>query len=120
MEPTYPGERGSGPGGTASTNERDGSGGGETEEEGVFLLSQCNGAESKRGLRLIRKVKIAQLWVPVIIDTGSTVNLMDEKQLEKVNPRPRVWKSEVRVYPYGGESPLPTRGVVVVEMQWDR
>lgn len=92
---------------------------GRVARDHIFFLAGCDAGGGGDGGCLVRRVKVGQRWVAAIIDTGATINVIGEKRLESVQPRPSVRQSDTRIYPYGARGPLPTMGTVVVEVQWD-
>lgn len=89
-------------------------------DEEVFCVSGGWEGAGSRGQRPTRVVKIAQSEVTAMVDTGATVDLMGEGQRARLHPRPKLERTTMRVYTYGGEVPIPIRGTATVEVAWNR
>ena len=56
-------------------------------------------------------ITIGNTVIPVIIDSGVSVNVLDSATLGKLGDNRFVLrKSNVKIYPYGSETPLPNKG----------
>ena len=55
--------------------------------------------------------------ITALIDTGASVNVIDETQFEKLSPRPKITPTAARIYTYGGHTPIPLRGVIQVQVR---
>ena len=60
------------------------------------------------------RIKIKGTPTRALIDTGASVNVIDETMLRKLATRPKVIPTHARIYTYGGTTPLPLVGVVEV------
>lgn len=56
------------------------------------------------------KVKIKDSNVRVMLDTGATVNIIDEATYQTLRHQPPLTKCTVPIFPYGSCKPLPTLG----------
>eukprot|EP00794_Sanderia_malayensis_P017947 gene17947-19737_t len=55
-------------------------------------------------------VKINAVQVPILVDTGATVDIIDEKTLDTMNNKVKLEKTNTKIYPYGSKTPLPLKG----------
>lgn len=94
----------------------------ERREDYVFCLTRCEGGgqghEQGREWRPEWTLQIAGSAIPVLVDMGATVNIMGEKQWRQLRPRPKLKRTETRIFAYGAESPLAIRGAVRLETRW--
>lgn len=60
------------------------------------------------------QIQIGTTKVPILIDTGASVNVLDAVQFQKLSPRPQLRSTKARIYTYGGTSPLALQGVIEV------
>ena len=56
-------------------------------------------------------VLINDTEINVIIDSGSTINILDEDSFHSIMPQPKLEKSSTKIYPYQSDSPLQLQGV---------
>ena len=47
----------------------------------------------------------------VIIDSGSTINILHEKSFDSIMSQQKLEKSSTKIYPYQSDSPLQLQGV---------
>ena len=64
-------------------------------------------------------LKINDVDTKVLIDTGSSLNLVDEHVVQKMNPRPKLQKSKVRAFAFGQCKPLPIKGKYTCTVETD-
>ena len=86
------------------------------EEEDIFTISFTGRENTKKRPPPICNVNIEGVEITALIDTGASVNVMDEIQFEKLVPPPTVMPTAARIYTYGGTTPLPLKGVIHVEI----
>ena len=43
-------------------------------------------------------------------DSGSSINILDEQEYNRLSTRPRLQKTRIKIYPYQTETPLPVLG----------
>ena len=55
-------------------------------------------------------LKINDVETKSLIDTGSSLNIIDERVIQKMSPRPRLRKSKVKAYAFGQKKPLAIKG----------
>ena len=58
----------------------------------------------------IIKLNVGQNLVNFTIDTGATVNIMDERTFNELSVKPRITQSAVKLYAYGNANPLKIIG----------
>ena len=56
------------------------------------------------------QIQINDNPVNVLIDSGSTINIIDQTTLETLNPKPPLTTSKVKIYPYKASKPLQIIG----------
>ncbi|XP_057293836.1 uncharacterized protein LOC130622367 [Hydractinia symbiolongicarpus] len=61
-------------------------------------------------------VTINGCTVEVIIDSGSTINILDEASFNLITPRPVVHEYKVKIYPYKAEKPIFLKGVITASI----
>ena len=52
------------------------------------------------------QVLINDTDINVIIDSGSTISMLDENSFDSIIPKPKLEKSSTKIYPYQSDSPL--------------
>ncbi|KAJ1115552.1 hypothetical protein NDU88_003775 [Pleurodeles waltl] len=86
----------------------------EDDEEDIFVISFTGGKPGKRRPPPMSEVHINGTLVSVLIDTGASVNVMDETLFKKRVPAPPLTMTATKIYNYGGKDPLPLKGTVEV------
>jgi hypothetical protein len=76
----------------------------EYETESVWRLDDKNGKLPKISLEIFKTKE------EFTIDTGATVNLLDEKTFNQMVIRPKLGKSSVKIFAYGSEQPIDVLG----------
>ena len=61
-------------------------------------------------------VEVEGVEIPALIDTGASVNVIDEVQFKKLSPCPTMSSTNARIYMYGGTVPIPLKGVIQVKV----
>ena len=74
-------------------------------DEYVFMNKE-EGARSNANVKL----KIGGCWMKFQIDTGASVNVLDEDDLSKISDEIVVKKTNKKIFPYGSQVPLPLAG----------
>ena len=64
-------------------------------------------------------LKINDVETKALIDTGSSLNLVDECVIQKMSPKPRLQKSKVRAFAFGQSKPLPIKGKYTCMIETD-
>ena len=49
--------------------------------------------------------------IDIIIDSGSTINILDEQSFNLIIPQPKIEHSKTKIHPYQSDSPLKLHGV---------
>ena len=93
--------------------------GDESESDTEFKKSEDEeisfGLETDKVSHIISKVPSMTLTIndvpsKVLIDTGSTLNIVSETIVDKMCPKPQFKKSKVRAFAFGQNKPLPIKG----------
>lgn len=71
---------------------------GRVARDHIFFLAGCDAGGGGDGGCLVRRVKVGQRWVAAIIDMGATINVIGEKRLESVQPRPSVRHPDIPIW----------------------
>ena len=66
------------------------------------------------------KLKINGVVQTIMIDSGATINVMDEKMYEFVKDSSVLEKSNAKLYPYGSTTPLPLLGKIKAEISTNK
>lgn len=53
-----------------------------------------------------------------LIDSGASVNILDEKDYLQLKPKPLLEKSTVKIFPYDTNTPIPVVGHFKAELQY--
>ena len=64
-------------------------------------------------------LKINDVETKALMDTGSSLNLVDECVIQKMSPKPRLQKSKVRAFAFGQSKPLPIKGKYTCTIETD-
>lgn len=88
------------------------------EGEEVFRISLLGEVQSKKKPLPVCRIWVGATKVPVLIDTGASVNVMDATQFQRLSPKPTLLKTKARIYTYGGTVPLELQGVIEVEVAY--
>ena len=81
-----------------------------------------DGREKKRDKNLTVTVKIQKLKLECFVDTGASINILDEKSWTRLNKNNliQLHPSNVKVYAYGASKPLKILGKFETEIESDR
>lgn len=90
----------------------------ENEDEEVFNIANVEKRGPNKEPPPVCEVWIGQTIVALLVDTGATVNVMGEQLVERLCPKPQMKSTEVQIWPYGGNAPLPVQGVIKTEVRW--
>ena len=74
-------------------------------EDDEYLFANTNGVNPN-----FFKVKIGCSDVPILIDSGCNINIIDSETFQMIVPTPRLQASTNRIFPYGQKKPLKLRG----------
>jgi len=55
-------------------------------------------------------VKVNDAMIRFVIDSGASVNVIDEASFSKLQPQPTLKRAQSNVYTYGAKSPLMLKG----------
>ena len=56
------------------------------------------------------KIKINNNSIDALVDSGSSINLIDESTYQNMKPRPILQKSRTKIFPYQSSTPLKVKG----------
>ena len=65
-------------------------------------------------------LKINDVETKSLIDTGSSLNIIDERVIQKMSPRTRLIKSKVKAYAFGQKKPLAMKGKYTCTVESDQ
>ena len=86
------------------------------KDEEVFTISFTGRENQQKRPPPMCKVEIEGVEISALIDTGASVNVIDEVHFGKLSPRPTISSTTACIYTYGGTVPLPLRGVIQVKV----
>ena len=75
-------------------------------ENYFFGLSRLNAMTSRPKI----KIHVNEHPVNILIDTGSSINVMDESTYKAINQQPKLCKSDTKVYAYGANEKVSLLG----------
>ena len=88
-----------------------------SEEEYLYGLSV--NAIGKKKVPLIR-LKIQGAETSVLVDTGSSINVVSESILSKMTPRPKPQKAQIKAYAFGQNTSLPVQNTYTLSIESDK
>ncbi|KAJ1155086.1 hypothetical protein NDU88_007822, partial [Pleurodeles waltl] len=88
----------------------------EDEDEDSFVISFTGERQLKKRPPPMSMVHINGKSATVLIDTGASVNVMDETLFRQLTPAPVLSPTTTKIYNYGGREPLPLKGTVEVSV----
>jgi hypothetical protein len=65
-------------------------------------------------------IKVGRTPMKFTIDTGASVNIIDDVAYSKLNPQPTLQKSKTKLYAYGATNPMTVRGVFKATLEAKR
>ncbi|XP_053381848.1 uncharacterized protein K02A2.6-like [Mercenaria mercenaria] len=87
----------------------------------------CSETDVAFGLSVVKKIsnkkvpkvnlKVNGVDVTFLVDTGSSLNILDESLIDKMRPKPKIQKTKTKAYAFGQNKPLSIKGkyVCVIE-----
>ncbi|XP_045163766.2 uncharacterized protein LOC123528082 [Mercenaria mercenaria] len=72
------------------------------------MREEIRSVKSKKVPRI--NVKINSIDTKVLIDTGSSINIISQSVIDKMSPTPKLEKSEIKAYPFGQKQPIHVEG----------
>ncbi|XP_069129130.1 uncharacterized protein [Argopecten irradians] len=82
-----------------------------SDDEYVFHVNTRNAGQPKAA------VIIHGMPMDIIVDTGATVNILDEKTFQSMKSKPKLQKSNTNLYPYGSGEPIDIVGTFETEIK---
>jgi hypothetical protein len=55
-------------------------------------------------------LKINGVDAKVLIDTGASINIIDQSCVNKMRPKPQMQRAKIKAFPFGQSKPLPLKG----------
>jgi hypothetical protein len=65
---------------------------------------------TKPGKSVLVEVTIDNAKVKLMIDSGASVNILDEQAYYAIKPAPKLQRDKIKIYPYGSQTPLSVLG----------
>lgn len=96
---------------TESENELDESENSETDISFGITVNQVKRKPPKT------EILINGLKCKLLVDTGSSINLLNESALQRMKTRPRISKTDTKAYAYGQKQKLPIKGKISAEVE---
>lgn len=63
-------------------------------------------------------VSINGNMVDIIVDTGATINILDQQSYKKITPRPKVMTTKTKIFPYGNGDSIDIQGTFEATFEW--
>ena len=84
----------------------------------MYLVTddEVTGIQPSRKLPVSKKLLMDKIHATVLIDTGSTVNILDSNTYQKLDPQPKLRRPAQDVFPYGDRPALPVLGVTTISV----
>ena len=79
-----------------------------SSDDDIYPVYQIGSKSTKHNLQ------INETDVNIIIDSGSTVNILDESTYNQLNPKPILCSTSTKIFPYQAKSPIPLLGSIKV------
>ena len=86
--------------------------------EHMHFISFMRHSNSIRRPPPICTVVIAGTMIKALIDTGASLNVIDQTTWKRLAERPSIKKTLTRIFTYGGTTPLPGLGVIDVPVTY--
>lgn len=90
------------------------------ESEDAFCVSLLGELQSTKRSQPICQIWIDGIRVPILIDSGASVNVLDADQFQRLSPRPSLRATKAQIYNYGGTTPLELLGVINVMVTYKK
>ena len=88
----------------------------DSESDYVYMINTVSDQCSTRRLPVSQVVLMDTIQAPVLVDTGSKVNILDSNTFRKLNPQPKLRNPDQKVFPYGEGPALPVLGVTTISV----
>ena len=82
----------------------------DSDVEYVYAVGSVNTIDQPR-----TTIKLNGNLTDFLVDSGSSVNLLDMKTFNRIGNNLRIKPCHVKIYPYGSREPLPIVGKVMIE-----
>ncbi|XP_078527056.1 uncharacterized protein LOC144799562 [Lissotriton helveticus] len=87
------------------------------EDEECYFVSFAGDLKKRRCPQPKCNIEIDGAPVTGLIDTGATFNVMGSQHYKKLNTRPQLTPSKIRIPMYGSQKPLPLKGKMTVQVK---
>ena len=87
-----------------------------SEEEYLFSTLTVGSISSPKKLPKFQ-VKVNGSLITIMADTGASVNILDELSYDKLETKPKLFKVNEKIFPYGSNTPLPVIGKCQCEIE---
>ncbi|XP_028413864.1 uncharacterized protein K02A2.6-like [Dendronephthya gigantea] len=80
------------------------------DDENTFWLNVHSVSGQREAKHPMFRVNVRGVWLTLMADSGSSINILDENDFEKLGDRPELEQTSTRVYPYKSNRPLKMIG----------
>ncbi len=81
----------------------------DSDDVAVFRIN-INNMTTDRSRHPLFDITIDGTPLTVMADSGSSINILEERDYNKLSPRPTLERTRIKFYPYQTETPLPVLG----------
>jgi hypothetical protein len=85
-----------------------------SEDEYLFGLNEHNNTKQPKATVCLKETQLE-----MVVDTGATVNIMDENTLSKLKSQPKLNNTKTKIYPYGSGKSIDIIGTFDCEIKSD-
>ena len=79
-------------------------------DEGAVYRITVNHMTSDRSKHPLFNVIIQGTPLTIMVDSGSSINILDERDYNQLSPRPSLKQTHIKIYPYQTETHIPVLG----------
>jgi len=90
----------------------------DSNSEQEFAYGLAVNSINKKKVPMI-KLAIQGVQTTVLVDTGSSINVVAESVVSKMTPRPKTQKAKIKAYAFGQDKPLPVRNTYTLSVESD-
>lgn len=83
----------------------------------VYTVELCTMSAANHEARPRFKISLNGQQLSVIADSGADINIIDEQDYSKLQPRPKLRSDNTKIFPYGSKTPLLVKGVFNADVQ---
>ena len=92
--------------------------GAESDNSEEYTINIC--AQEPQTAKPIFQVRIMDTPIPIMADSGATVNILSKKDFDGLKPKPQLLDTNIEVYPYMSAKPLDLCGKLRTNVVSDR